>query len=109
MTYPRTLLYFVLPPLVALTIVLWRRGRLDRRFGISLGILLVVVYAATSPWDNLAVRWGIWHFDPEKTWPVRIFYLPIEEYLFFGLQSVLAALVWRLLARDRGAGEARSR
>jgi lycopene cyclase domain-containing protein len=107
-TYPRTLLFFVLPPLLALTILLWRRGRLDRSFGASLGVLLVVVYAATSPWDNLAVRWGIWHFDPAKTWPIRIFYLPLEEYLFFGLQSILAALVWRLLARGSGQTGARS-
>ncbi len=104
MTYPRTLLFFVLPPLLALGVVAWRRGRVDRTFLSSLAVLLVVVYAATSPWDNLAVRWGIWHFDWSKTSPVRLAYLPLEEYLFFGLQSTMAALVWRLMARrERGA------
>jgi lycopene cyclase domain-containing protein len=98
-TYPRTLLFFVLPPIVALGIVAWKKGRLDRAFVASLAVLLAVVYAATSPWDNLAVRWGIWRFDWTKTSPVRIAYLPLEEYLFFGLQSILTALVWALFRR----------
>jgi lycopene beta-cyclase len=96
-TYPKTLLFFVVPAI--LVVAYGVRREIDRRFARALAILLVVVYAATSPWDNLAVKWGIWYFDWEKTWGVRIGYLPLEEYLFFGLETVLAALVWRLFSR----------
>jgi lycopene cyclase domain-containing protein len=98
MTYPKTLLFFVVPAIVVMAIV--TRKKIDRPFLSALGVLLVVVYVATSPWDNLAVRWGIWFFDWEKTAGIRIGYLPLEEYLFFGLQTVLAALVYLHFRRD---------
>ncbi|HSP77120.1 MAG TPA: lycopene cyclase domain-containing protein [Myxococcaceae bacterium] len=90
MTYARFLGVFVVLPILFL-LVRYRRT-LSWRGVAPLGILLVVVYAATSPWDNLAVKWGLWGFDPERIWGVKLGYLPLEEYLFFGLQTVLVGL-----------------
>jgi lycopene beta-cyclase len=90
MTYARFLGLFVVLPILWL-LVRYRRT-LSWRGLVPLGMLLGVVYAATVPWDNLAVKWGLWGFDAERTWGIRLGYLPLEEYLFFGLQTVLVGL-----------------
>ncbi|HEX8433702.1 lycopene cyclase domain-containing protein [Archangium sp.] len=90
MTYARFLGLFVVLPILFLA-VRYRRTLTARGLA-PMGLLLVVVYAATSPWDNLAVKWGLWGFDPERTWGIKLGYLPLEEYLFFGLQTLLVGL-----------------
>ena len=90
MTYARFLGLFVVLPILFLA---WRyRRTFTARSLAPMGILLVVVYAATSPWDNVAVKWGLWGFDPERIWGIKLGYLPLEEYLFFGLQTLLVGL-----------------
>ncbi|WP_223642039.1 lycopene cyclase domain-containing protein [Corallococcus sp. EGB] len=95
MTYARFLGLFVVLPILLL-LVRYRRT-LSWRGLAPMGLLLIIVYASTSPWDNMAVKWGLWGFDPERIWGVKLGYLPLEEYLFFGLQTLLVGL-W---ARDR--------
>jgi lycopene cyclase domain-containing protein len=102
MTYGSFLGLFLVIP-IALTLALFRVSRAVKLLPVfwpALGVLLVVVYVATSPWDNAAVAWGLWGFDPERIWGIRIVHLPLEEYLFFGLQTVLTGLwVGRRLSR----------
>ncbi|XXF79013.1 lycopene cyclase domain-containing protein [Myxococcaceae bacterium GXIMD 01537] len=90
MTYARFLGLFVVLPIL-FQVVLYRRTFSARSLA-PLGMLLVVVYVATTPWDNAAVKWGLWGFDPERIWGIRLGYLPLEEYLFFGLQTLLVGL-----------------
>jgi lycopene beta-cyclase len=90
MTYARFLGLFVVLPILLLA-VRYRKTFTARSLA-PLGLLLLVVYAATTPWDNLAVKWGLWGFDPERTWGLELGYLPLEEYLFFGLQTLLVGL-----------------
>ena len=98
MTYGTFLLVFVVAPLV---VVLWRFGDALRDGGWRpLGLLLLIVYAATTPWDNAAVAWGLWDFDPARIAGVRIGWLPVEEYLFFGLQTLLTG-TWVLYRLGR--------
>ncbi|ATB45339.1 lycopene cyclase domain-containing protein [Corallococcus macrosporus] len=109
MTYARFLGLFVVVPILFLA---WRyRRTFTARSLAPMGLLLIVVYAATSPWDNLAVKWGLWGFDPELIWGIKLGYLPLEEYLFFGLQTLLVGL-WararlaRALAKDTRTSKA---
>ncbi|MFP2959685.1 lycopene cyclase domain-containing protein [Myxococcus sp. 1LA] len=108
MTYARFLGLFVVVPILFLA---WRyRRTFTARSLAPMGLLLIVVYAATSPWDNLAVKWGLWGFAPDLIWGIKLGYLPLEEYLFFGLQTLLVGL-WararlaRALATDGQASK----
>lgn len=103
MTYASFLALFVVLPIVFLA-VRYRKTFTPRSL-LPLGLLLLVVYTATTPWDNMAVKWGLWGFDAERIWGVKLGYLPIEEYLFFGLQTLLVGLWAR--ARLARALEAR--
>jgi lycopene beta-cyclase len=90
MTYARFLGVFVVLPILFL--VFRYRKTFTARGLAPMGLLLIVVYAATSPWDNLAVKWGLWGFDPKLIWGIKLGYLPLEEYCFFGLQTLLVGL-----------------
>jgi lycopene cyclase domain-containing protein len=106
MTYPLFLLLFLILPIAASAWVLHPRST-DAPWW-PLGALLVFVYAATIPWDSAAVARGLWSFDPARTWRPRLWGLPVEELLFFGLQAVLTGLwVRRRLAGSVSAGAAR--
>ena len=105
MTYGRFLGLFVLLPILGSA---WLPRANLRRGGFGpLLLLLLVVYVATTPWDNAAVAHGLWDFDNERTWGVRLLYLPVEEYLFFGLQTVLTGLWVRARLSRLSAQEAR--
>lgn len=91
MTYARFLLLFVVPPLV---FVLWRYGwALRDRGWAPIALLLVIVYVTTTAWDNASVAMGLWSFDPARIWGPTLGWLPVEEYAYFGLQTLLTG-VW---------------
>lgn len=91
MTYARFLVLF-LGPLLILGIVLTRRILGARHLLFLLGLSTVVV-AWTSPWDNAATAAGLWGFDPERHSGIVLGRLPIEEYLFFLLQTWVTSLL----------------
>jgi putative membrane protein len=62
----------------------------------AFGWVLLAVMIFTTPWDNLAAKWGIWGF-PRTKYTLRLGYLPIEEYAFFLLQSANVMLAIRAL------------
>ena len=91
MTYARFLALF-LGPLLVLGIVLVRPVFRVRHLLFLLGLSVVVV-AWTSPWDNAAVAAGLWGFDPERISGLVVGLLPVEEYLFFLLQTWVTSLL----------------
>jgi lycopene cyclase domain-containing protein len=100
-TYAGFLALFVFAPLTFSVLVL--RQHLRDGGYLPLLVLLGFVYAGTLPWDSAAVARGLWSFDPAKTWTARVAGLPIEELLFFGLQTLLTGLwVRRRLTRTFG-------
>jgi lycopene cyclase domain-containing protein len=64
---------------------------------IGVHILLAVIY--TTPWDNYLVATGVWYYNPELVTSILIGYVPIEEYTFFVVETILAGLWWWFLAR----------
>jgi lycopene beta-cyclase len=90
-TYARFLLFFLVLPVGLLLL----RADIRRGPWRPLLWLFPLVYLATTPWDSWAVAHGLWSFPEGKTWGLRLFRLPAEEYLFFGLQTLLTFLLVR--------------
>ena len=67
-------------------------------------LILAIVMVFTSPWDNWAAYCGIWGFPPGQYWK-RVGWLPVEEYLFFIIQSVQAMLLTLVFLRVLGPFE----
>ncbi len=87
--------------LLVLTYGFWREAEVA---GAAL-LVLVPVMLFTTPWDNYAARHGIWGFPEGRFWR-KIGFLPVEEYLFFIIQSVMAmalTLLWVNLAPERAS------
>lgn len=108
MKYFGFLARFVVIPLLILQFLLWR----DRKRGKDLPepmqswpentvllahVALAVVY--TTPWDNYLVATKVWWYDPELVTGFTIGWVPIEEYTFFVLQSLLTGSWLLYLAR----------
>ena len=95
MSYLRFHLIFNIPLLVLLAALTGPYPWFAEEF-VAAGIVLLAVMVFTTPWDNLAAKWGIWGFPREK-YSFRIGYLPVEEYAFFIFQSVNVMLAMRAL------------
>lgn len=104
MTYWQFHVVFMLPAL-ALAAFLPPRpldGATRRTRVLFLGLIALIAFVYTTPWDNYLVYRGVWSYGTERVLGV-IGYVPIEEYVFFLLQPLLTGLVfYRLL--DRSAG-----
>ena len=108
MTYFGFLLRFLfIPILIFLTVAYWdnknnrqisgfRNGRAVWA-AIGIHILLAVIY--TTPWDNYLVATGVWYYNPDLVTGIVLGYVPIEEYTFFVVETILAGLWWWFLAR----------
>src|SRR5512135_3227079 len=57
-------------------------------------VFLAVVY--TTPWDNYLVATRVWYYNPARVTGVTLGWVPIEEYTFFVVQTLLtgAWLLW---------------
>lgn len=108
MTYFGFLLRFLfIPILVFLVIAYWdhRNNRSIHGFrngravwmAIAVHVLLAVAY--TTPWDNYLVATGVWYYNPELVSGLVLGYVPIEEYTFFVVETILSGLWWWFLAR----------
>lgn len=86
MTY-RGFHYRVTLPLLALCYALWNYVSGAEGVALPLLALNVIVVLFTFPWDNNAIRWGVWDF-PDDRLLLRLDRLPIEELAFFVLQTL---------------------
>ncbi len=99
MSYGQFLVVFLVLPIVVLGVAL--RQRLSARYLRAMAILALVAFAYTTPWDNLIVALGVWTYDRSLIAGIVIGYVPLEEYLFYGLQTILTGLVLLALRRPR--------
>ncbi len=93
MTYFAFHLIFIVPPILLLA-WLQRRpfaGIGGRRAWLALPLIALVAFIYTTPWDNYLVWRGIWEYPIGRV-VGKIGYVPIEEYLFFLLQTILTGL-----------------
>ena len=95
MTYFRFHWIFNLPLLLLLAALGWNDGWTPGALT-ALGLVVLAAFVFTTPWDNIAARRGIWGFPRDK-YTVRIGWLPVEEYLFFILQTVNVILGLRAI------------
>lgn len=108
MTYFGFLLRFLVIPIVIFLIIThWDNKQRRPTPGFQNGravwiailvhIILAVVY--TTPWDNYLVATGVWYYNPNLVTGIVFGYVPIEEYTFFILETILSGLFWWFLAR----------
>ncbi|UZJ55327.1 hypothetical protein CBS101457_004647 [Exobasidium rhododendri] len=83
---PLAVLYFLATPF--LTVLDWHK----------LYLLPVIAFVWTTPWDNELVRQEAWWY-PTSCVLARVGYVPVEEYAFFILQSLMTTLLTILLTR----------
>ncbi len=104
MTYFGVLAAFLLPPLALLIGWSWFTRRSEAPgsspglyFSPVLVIVIQVVLAVgyTTPWDNYLVAQRVWWYDPALVTGLTIGWVPVEEYTFFILQTLLTGL-WAL-------------
>ena len=104
MTYVGFLVEFVGIPLAILAFLTWRDWHRGYRLPPGLNnqpswlvLLLHVVLAViwTTPWDNYLVATGVWFYNPALVTGITIGWVPIEEYTFFVVQTLMTGL-WLL-------------
>jgi lycopene cyclase domain-containing protein len=101
MSYFTFHLIFVLPPILLLA---WLQqpplaGIGSKRAWLAIPLIALVALIYTTPWDNYLVWREVWQYGVGRV-VGTIGYVPVEEYLFFVLQSVLTGLwLYWLLAR----------
>ena len=80
-----------------------RRGLPASMQGISPGwtllahVAVAVIY--TTPWDNYLVATGVWTYTEGLVAGITLGWVPLEEYLFFVVQSLVTGLFVIWLAR----------
>ncbi|WP_420455993.1 lycopene cyclase domain-containing protein [Rubrivirga sp.] len=92
MTYLQFHLAFTLPPLVGLALL---QGRTREPWG-PLALLVGVAFVYTTPWDNYLVAREVWTYPPDAVL-ATVGHVPVEEYAFFVIQTLITGLWVRLL------------
>lgn len=102
MTYFGFLALFLVLPLGVISLLTRLGARRDRawfnsRSGqVAAGALLIHVILAvayTTPWDNYLVATRVWWYDPARVLGLTLGWVPLEEYLFFILQTYFTGLL----------------
>lgn len=100
LTYGQFLLIFLVIPLVVVVTV--GRSRLHRGLFALLGIVSVVAIVYTGPWDSAIIANGVWSYGPHQVLGIVVGHVPLEEYGFYVLQTLLVGTVAALfLTRER--------
>ncbi|MBL0332373.1 MAG: lycopene cyclase domain-containing protein [Chlorobiota bacterium] len=89
MTYFQFHLYFNLPLILLLLIL--NLKNIDKIILKWIVIVCLIALSFTFIWDNHAISMGIWEFPNDRIM-FRILKLPIEEILFFIIESIVVCL-----------------
>jgi len=91
MTYFSFLLLFLIPPIILLAYFTIRKG-LQRPAWLAIGVHILIAVIYTTPWDNYLVATRVWWYDPALVTGLTLGYVPIEEYSFFVLQTLMSGM-----------------
>ncbi|MEX1018901.1 MAG: lycopene cyclase domain-containing protein [Litorilinea sp.] len=108
MTYFGFLALFIGIPLAILAVLHWRDARRGKHlppslatwqpaFVIGAHVLVALIY--TTPWDNYLVATRVWWYDPALVTGIVFGWVPLEEYTFFVIQTILTGMFYIYLAR----------
>ncbi|HXF61284.1 MAG TPA: lycopene cyclase domain-containing protein [Caldilineaceae bacterium] len=107
-TYVQFLIVFLGIPLLLFGLLAWHDARRGRTLPASLhswpatGVVaahVVVAVLYTTLWDNYLVATGVWWYDAELIAGIVLGWVPLEEYIFFVVQTVTTSLWLLWLAR----------
>jgi lycopene beta-cyclase len=108
-TYFRILALFLGLPLVFLGGLTWYDHQRHKKLppilrgwpaGRVILALVIIAVVYTTPWDNYLVATGVWWYDRELVTGIVLGWVPIEEYAFFVLQTLVTGL-WLLFLAQR--------
>lgn len=99
MSYGAFLGVFLLVPIAGLAVSL--RRHLRRHHLLAGGLVCLLAFVYTTPWDNYAAYKRLWSFAPDFVWgpPLWFGWLPLEEYLFYFAEAVFVCLMLVGLSR----------
>jgi len=107
MTYWGVLGVFIVPPVAALAALIACKVRWKDWVPYAVVLVLAVIALAyTAPWDNYLVANGVWWYEEELVTGLTIGWVPIEEYAFFVLQTLLTGFWTVYLLRVAGGPKA---
>jgi lycopene beta-cyclase len=101
MTYLQFHLMFIVPPLAVMIVT---ARALAARAWLGLLGMAGMALAYTAPWDAYLIRRGVWSYSPGRV-VGTLAGVPLEEYLFFLLQTLLTGLWLLRLPDDTDADE----
>lgn len=108
MTYFGFLFQFVGIPIIIFAIANWldyKNGKTMPQpltswgYGVVILAHIIVALVYTTPWDNYLVATRVWWYDPELVTGIVIGWVPIEEYTFFVVQTLMTGLFLAWLMR----------
>ena len=97
------LLVFLVPPIIvgAWYFIQHEDRESKKTAGYSILTLVVLAVSYTTPWDNYLVKTKVWWYGTDRVIGT-IGYVPIEEYSFFVLQTVMTGLWYFFLQNQTG-------
>jgi lycopene cyclase domain-containing protein len=100
LTYLQFHLVFSLPVVAALWYLAPRYEPTRRRRATAgIAILVAIAYLYTTPWISYMIRQGAWSYADGAVL-VRALSIPLGEYLFFTIQTVVTAFALHLIGFD---------
>ena len=92
MSYLQFHVVFTIPALIIMRAIQPRIVLSDRRkANLSVGVIAVIAFLYTTPWDNFLVANNIWYYGTDRVIGI-IGHVPFEEYAFFLIQTFSTGL-----------------
>ena len=100
LTYLQFHLVFSLPPLLLAWYLAPRYDRVRRRRATAgIAVLVAIAFAYTTPWGSYMIRTGVWWYGDGAVL-ARALDIPLGEYLYFAIQTLIVAFVLHRIGFD---------